>query len=242
MKTEIVIRNADGQPVTTSLAIAEGTEVSHEAVIKLVRTHLASLESFGRVGFEIGPFETNGGMQMRETATLNEPQASLLIAFMRNSDVVVAFKVALVKGFYDMRAALMAPVIPDFSNPAAAARAWADAFEATQQALALADHATATKAEIGNRREATAMNTASQAVKKVSALEIELDRSKQYASIKRMQMLYHGQKFDWRKLKSAAQEMGAEPIEIFDANYGTVKAYPADVWREVYALPIEIQQ
>ncbi len=40
-------RATSGQPVTTSLAIALGTEVSHEAVIKLVRTHLAPLEQFG---------------------------------------------------------------------------------------------------------------------------------------------------------------------------------------------------
>lgn len=132
-----------------------------------------------------------------------------------------------------------APAIPDFSNPAAAARAWADAFEKQQAAIALANHAIATKAEIGNRREATAMNTASQAVKKATALEIQLDRSKEYASIKRMEMLYHGQKFEWRKLKATGQEMGIEPIEIFDANYGTVKAYHKDVWRETYALDIE---
>lgn len=131
------------------------------------------------------------------------------------------------------------PAIPDFSNPAAAARAWADAFEKQQAAIALANHAIATKAEIGNRREATAMNTASQAVKKATALEIQLDRSKEYASIKRMEMLYHGQKFEWRKLKATGQEMGIEPIEIFDANYGTVKAYHKDVWRETYALDIE---
>jgi len=98
--------------------------------------------------------------------------------------------------------------------------------------------AIATKAEIGSRREATAMNTASQAVKHANKLEIELDRSKQFSSVKRMEMLYHGQKFNWRELKSTCSLMGLEPIDIFDANYGTVKAWPAEVWREVYALEI----
>lgn len=98
--------------------------------------------------------------------------------------------------------------------------------------------AIATKAEIGSRREATAMNTASQAVKHANKLEIELDRSKQFSSVKRMEMLYHGQKFNWRELKSTCALMGLEPIDIFDANYGTVKAWPAEVWREVYALEI----
>ena len=234
----IVIRGADGQPATTTLAIAAGTEVQHEAVIKLVRKHMPALSEFGEVRFEI---RLNQQGSNTEFATLNEPQSSLLIAFMRNSDIVVAFKIALVRGFYEMRAALAtrSMAVPDFSSPAAAARAWADQFEATQAAVALASHATATKAEIGHRREATAMNTASQAVKKVSALQIELDQSKQYASVKRMEMLYHGQKFDWRKLKGAAQEMDMPAIDIFDANYGTVKAYHVDVWREVYALSID---
>jgi phage regulator Rha-like protein len=111
--------------------------------------------------------------------------------------------------------------------------------EREKEAIAIErDHAVSTKAEIGTRREATAMNTASQAAKKVQTLEIELDRSRQYATIKRMEMLYHGQSFKWRLLKSAAGEMSIPPIDVFDQNYGTVKAYHADVWREAYALSI----
>lgn len=122
-------------------------------------------------------------------------------------------------------------VIPNFNNPAEAARAWALAYEAQQLAEA-------TKAQIGQRREATAMNTASQAVKKANKLELELDRSKEYASVKRMEMIYHGIQFSWRLLKSAAADLGMPSVDVFDANYGTVKAYHAAVWREAYALEI----
>lgn len=131
------------------------------------------------------------------------------------------------------------PSIPDFSNPAAAARAWAEQFELAQAILIERDQAVATKAEIGNRREATAMNTASQATKKVAALQVQLDTSAQFCTIKRMQMLKHGQPFDWRKLKHACAEMGIEAIDVFDQNYGTVKAYHEEVWLEVYGLRIE---
>ena len=129
------------------------------------------------------------------------------------------------------------PVIamPNFSSPAEAARAWALEYEARQQAER-------TKAEIGTRREATAMNTASQAVKKATALERELDKAKDYASVKRMEMLYHGTRFNWRLLKSAAVEMGMPAIDVFDANYGTVKAYHASVWMEAYAVSINPQE
>ena len=111
--------------------------------------------------------------------------------------------------------------------------------DAKEQAMLERDQAVTTKAEIGNRREATAMNTASQAVKKVAALQVQLDTSAQFCTIKRMQMLKHGQPFDWRKLKHACAEMGIDAIDVFDQNYGTVKAYHEDVWLEVYGLRIE---
>ncbi|MDR3087253.1 MAG: phage regulatory protein/antirepressor Ant [Azoarcus sp.] len=91
----------DGQAVTTSLAIAEGTENEHASVIKLVRTYLADLEAFGRVVFQIAPFETPGGTQKREVAILNEQQSTLLLTLMRNSEIVVRFKVKLVKAFFE---------------------------------------------------------------------------------------------------------------------------------------------
>ena len=101
------------------------------------------------------------------------------------------------------------------------------------------DQAIVTKAEIGNRREATAMNTASQAVKKVHALEVQLDHSKEYCTIKRMEMLKHGQKFEWRRLKSTCTEMGIPAIDVFDQNYGTVKSYHVDVWLEAYGIGLD---
>lgn len=232
-----VTKDASGQLVTTSLAIAEGTKVQHKNVMELVRKYLADLDRFGGVAFETLPFETAGGDQEREVAILNEPQAALVIAFMRNTDIVIEFKVALIKEFFDMRSALSKPIVLTYPQ---ALRQLADETEAKELAQEIARIAIETKAEIGNRREATAMNTASQATKKVTALQIELDQSKLFSSVKRMQMIYHGQKFDWRKLKSAAQEMHSEPIDIFDSNYGTVKSYHADVWLEVYALPIDV--
>lgn len=109
-----------------------------------------------------------------------------------------------------------------------------------EQALLERDIAIETKAEIGNRREATSMNTASQAVKKVNKLEIELDLSKEYCTIKRMEMINHGQKFSWRLLKSTQKEMnGKESIDIYDANYGTVKAYHVAVWQEAYGITLD---
>lgn len=115
---EIVIEHA-GELVTTSLAIADGTEVEHKNVLGLIRKYVDDLEEFGRVAFETRPFDSNSAFQTpnsenvghdrdargrrTEIAFLNEPQATLLLTYMRNSDIVRGFKKALVRAFFDLR-------------------------------------------------------------------------------------------------------------------------------------------
>lgn len=104
------------EPMTTSLAIADGTENSHEAVIKLVRKYAEDLQEFGPCGFEIQMVDRKqGGGRPIEYAYLNEPQATLLITYMRNSDIVRRFKIALVKAFYELRDRIAVPPAPTFA-------------------------------------------------------------------------------------------------------------------------------
>ena len=114
-------------------------------------------------------------------------------------------------------------------DPIERAKAWIK--EQEQLKLAIA-----TKAEIGSRREATAMATASLQAKRANDLAIKLDESKEYCTVKRMELLTHGQKFNWRLLKSTGIEMRVKTKDVFDANYGTVKAYHKSVWKETYNL------
>ncbi|MDI6024500.1 Rha family transcriptional regulator [Leucobacter sp. UT-8R-CII-1-4] len=108
-----IVEDAEGELRVSSLIIAGRTDNQHASVLRIVRDNLADFESFGRVGFEIAPFETAGGTQRREIAHLNEPQATLLMTYMRNSEVVKNFKLALVAEFYRMRQALT----PQFALP-----------------------------------------------------------------------------------------------------------------------------
>lgn len=64
-------------------------------------------------------------------------------------------------------------------------------------------------------------------------LRLELDKSKEYASVKRMQAL-NDCAFDWRALKDYSVENGYEIKKVFDQNYGEVNAYHKDVWLAVY--------
>lgn len=91
------------EPMTTSLAIAEGVELQHKNVIELIRKYAEDLSEFGGVAFETRPFDTDGGMQWRDVSFLNEQQSTLLITFMRNSPVVIKFKKELVRAFFEMR-------------------------------------------------------------------------------------------------------------------------------------------
>lgn len=92
----------NGEPRTTTLAIADGMEVQHKNVLELVRNYTSDLEEFGRVAFETRPFETAGGTQKREIATLNEQQATLIMTYMKNTEIARAFKKRLVKAFYEL--------------------------------------------------------------------------------------------------------------------------------------------
>lgn len=112
-----IIEDAEGELRVSSLIIAQQTERDHEPVLRLIRDNLSDFEAFGRVSFENGPFVTAGGMQTKTYALLSEQQATLLITFMRNTDVVRAFKVALIKEFYRMRQALAAPSRLDPTTP-----------------------------------------------------------------------------------------------------------------------------
>ncbi len=99
-----LVTSIDGEARASTIVIARGVEQQHASIIKLLRKHIQDLEAFGHVDFKSEVVNRRqGGGSLREYAMLNEHQASLLIAFMRNSPRVVAFKVALIREFFRMR-------------------------------------------------------------------------------------------------------------------------------------------
>lgn len=88
------------EPYTTSEIIATNTNNKHESIKRLIRKHQLRLEQFGKVGFEIQPLPSG---QKAKVYKLNEQQATLLITFLDNSEIVANFKTLLVKQFYEMR-------------------------------------------------------------------------------------------------------------------------------------------
>ena len=88
------------EPYTTSEIIATNTNNKHDSIKRLIRKHQLRLEQFGKVGFEIQPLPSG---QKAKVYKLNEQQATLLITFLDNSEIVANFKTLLVKQFYEMR-------------------------------------------------------------------------------------------------------------------------------------------
>lgn len=97
----------DGKRIfTTTLIIAEGVNIEHRAVIKLLKTHskIDILSSFEMLKV------SNGGRPV-EYAELNELQTTFLITLMRNSEKVVKFKASLTKEFFKQREIISALIM-----------------------------------------------------------------------------------------------------------------------------------
>lgn len=97
--TEIVTMHHN-EPMTTSLAIADGVGMEHKSVIQLARNHLGRLEKFGEVTFQM---RLNPQGSPTEFLWLNEQQSTFLVTLMRNSEIVLDFKEALVRAFFELR-------------------------------------------------------------------------------------------------------------------------------------------
>lgn len=103
--TSLVRTDANGEPTTTSLIIAEGTGTQHKNVLELVRRNHLDFEEFGPLAFETrkGSALPQGGFAKPTTfAVLNREQATLLMTYMRNTPIVREFKKNLVRAFGEL--------------------------------------------------------------------------------------------------------------------------------------------
>ena len=129
------------------------------------------------------------------------------------------------------------PVLPSYAidDPIERAKKWIEEEKQKQLVIQERDHAIATKAEIGSRREATAMGRLSAKVKEVESLKVQLDKSLDFASIKKIQSLTGGT-YDTYALRRHSKANGLEIQKAEDANYGSVNSYHKDAWLAVYNI------
>lgn len=232
--TIVIIK--DGDAVTTTLAIATGCEVDHASVIKLVRTYQADMEEFGLLDFKS---ESTGG-RPTEYAFLNEQQSTLLLTYMRNTEIVRAFKKKLVREFWEMVQQRNRPTPALPGDYISALEHLLASKRSEQLAIEQRDHAVATKAEIGSRREATAMATASAAVRQVQKLKEELGLGTRQASVVAVEKA-SGRQFGisgYVPLRRWCKARGISAPKVIHPTFGSVRAWPAGAWMDVYQIDL----
>lgn len=94
----------DAEPFTTSKVIADMTGIGHRHIKRQIKQREVELLKFGLL---VACATESSGGRPEEIIRLNEQQVTLLITFLKNTNVVVAFKVELVRQFYAMREELM---------------------------------------------------------------------------------------------------------------------------------------
>lgn len=85
---------------TTTLIIADGTKVEHRAVRQLVKTHFDKFKCIGERTFQMSFLKKKN--KPIACFNLNDVQATFLVTLMRNSDIVVKFKLDLAIEFKRM--------------------------------------------------------------------------------------------------------------------------------------------
>ena len=109
------------------------------------------------------------------------------------------------------------------------------------EAVAERDKAIATKAQIGSKREATAMANVAKANKEVTRLMDRLGFNARHATIKAVEGAVK-RSFGpqgWRPLSNWCKANGATAIDVPDPLYGSVKSWPADAWGEIYDVDLK---
>jgi phage regulator Rha-like protein len=99
-----LIELIDGEYRVSHLIIAEETQNLEKSVRNLITKNFADFEDFGQVHFKNATVENSvGAVNEKKIYFLNEAQATLLMTFLRNSEIVISFKKRLVKQFFKIR-------------------------------------------------------------------------------------------------------------------------------------------
>lgn len=118
-----------------------------------------------------------------------------------------------------------------------ALRALADTHEQLQQAQFEREIAVKTKAHISDKKTATAMATASNAVQENQRLKDQIGQSKKNATVLAVERLT-SKTYTWQPLNKWCKAHGVKPQKVHDDRYGKVNTYPAQAWKDVYNVDL----
>lgn len=99
------------------------------------------------------------------------------------------------------------------------------------------DRAVKEKRWISEKREVTAMTTASIAVREKNKLAERLGEGKNYAAIIPVEKKL-GKKFPWQPLRKWCRDNDETPHDVQDPRFGSVKSWPRAAWLAIYGVDI----
>jgi phage regulator Rha-like protein len=175
--------------------------------------------------------ESTGG---RPIAVYDLVQRDVYLVISGYSDDVRA---RIVDRWEELEAQVSKPTTPAELSRMDILRLAMESEEARLKAEAERDHAIATKALIGSRREASAMATASHAKREVERLKAELGVSRRWATVKAVERATK-REFPWLPLKKWCDAHEVEIRKVPDPLYGNVNSYPDNAWADVYDISL----
>lgn len=215
----------------SSAEIAELTEKRHSDVIRDIRQMLENLDDAILRHEEYQEVKDARGYTAQFRLNKN-----LTLTLITGYDVNMRHKIN-VRWQELEQAARPVVALPDFTDPAAAAIAWAAEYQAKQAAMLERDEAIRTKAQIGSRREATAMATAAKATREAAKMAELIGRAVNHACVLAVQAAT-GAKYAWHPLKAYCLTNGLPILRVHSEAYGEVNSYPAAAWLEVYGVDL----
>ncbi|WP_051488752.1 Rha family transcriptional regulator [Aliarcobacter lanthieri] len=112
-----LIQIVSSEPKVSHRVISENTNNEQRSIRLLIDNNLKDFQEFGVLEFEIQKVKNSAGaINEQKTYWLNEQQATLLMTYLRNSEVVKSFKKNLVKAFFMMKEKLENPNIHELSG------------------------------------------------------------------------------------------------------------------------------
>ena len=194
----------------SSREVAEMMDKAHKNLIRDIEKHTKILEKVTELNFELSDLWQVSSYKDSTGRTLKEYQVTKkgceFLAHKTTGEKGDLFTIKYMNRFEAMEKALKSPSYM-IEDPIKRAEAW---IEEQKE-----------KRRIEQER---------------NLLQIELDESKDYYSIKRVAFLNNisWKTLDWRKLKHESNYQERDIVKIFDANYGEVNTYHRSVWEVVY--------
>ena len=239
MNTPVIIEIIKGQPRVTSLRIAEAFGKEHYNVVRDIRaTSSKCSESFNALNFELVDYKDAKG-ETRPMYLLSK-DGLMMLTMGYTTPEAMRVKEAYIARFNEMEERLRGPQLPDFQNPALAARAWAEEYERRQTAEQQRDEAIRARYWIGSRREATAMSTAARFAKENACLKNAIGRGKTWKQVRAIEWIpryFRVSNVLWaqvgKKLTALSAELGRIVRRHYTSDYPEgVGLYHADVIAE----------